>query len=53
MKYISPPELSPYDKQRYIDDLEYRLSIDLENVSERHARLRHLLDLAPYPDDCI
>ena len=49
MKYISPPELSPYDKQRYIDDLEYRLLVDLDNVGERHARLRCLLNLAPYP----
>ena len=48
---IAPPELEPYEKQRYINDLEYRLLVDLESSSERHARLRHLLNLAPYPPE--
>ncbi len=43
MKQIMPPELQPYDKQRYIKDLEYRLMIDLEDAAERHERLRLLL----------
>lgn len=34
-----PPELQPYDKQRYVKDLEYRLMIDLESEGERHERL--------------
>lgn len=46
---ILPPDLKAYDRDRYIRDLEYRLTIDLENAGERHARLRHLLNLAPYP----
>ena len=51
MKQIIPPELSPYDKPRYISDLAYRLQIDLENEGERHSRLLHLLKGLPYPND--
>jgi len=40
---IIPPELKPYDRERYIKDLEYRLMVDLENIGERHERLMHLL----------
>ena len=43
MKQILPPELQPYDRKRYVRDLEYRLMIDLENQGERHQRLLHLL----------
>ena len=50
---IQPPELMPYDKERYVNDLSYRLLIDLENQGERHQRLLHLLKLAPYPNDNI
>ena len=30
MKQILPPELQPYDRKRYVRDLEYRLIIDLK-----------------------
>ena len=40
---ITPPELTPYDRERYMNDLEYRLMVDLENIGERHERLRLLL----------
>ena len=40
---IMPPELTPFDRKRYVRDLEYRLMIDLENAAERHERLRLLL----------
>ena len=43
MKQILPPELQPYDRKRYVRDLEYRLMIDLEDEGERHQRLLHLL----------
>jgi len=36
---IIPPELQPYDRKRYLKDLEYRLMIDLEDQGERHERL--------------
>ena len=37
---ITPPELTPYERKRCINDLEYLLMIDLENAAERHERLR-------------
>ena len=43
MKQILPPDLRPFDRERYIKDLEYRLMIDLEDAVERHDRLRLLL----------
>lgn len=51
--FINPPELSPYDRERYISDLDYRLQIDLEDEGERHSRLLHLLKGIPYPNDCL
>jgi hypothetical protein len=53
MKQILPPELQPYDRKRYIQDLEYRLMVDLEDQGERHQRLLHLLNAHPYPNDCL
>jgi len=53
MKQILPPELQPYDRQRYIQDLEYRLMLDLEDAGERHQRLLHLLRGHPYPNDTL
>jgi hypothetical protein len=42
MMRIIPPELTPYDRERYIKDLEYRLMIDLETEGDRHKRLMFL-----------
>ena len=39
MKQILPPDLRPFDRERYIQDLEYRLMIDLESEGDRHERL--------------
>lgn len=39
---IIPPELKPYDRERYIKDLEYRLMVDLESEGDRHERLMYL-----------
>lgn len=50
---IQPPELMPYDKDRYMNDLSYRLLVDLDDIGERHQRLLHLLKLAPYPNDYV
>ncbi len=44
MKQILPPELQPYDRQRYVKDLEYRLMIDLESEGDRHERLMLLFN---------
>ena len=43
MKQILPPDLRPFDRERYVQDLEYRLMIDLEDAVERHDHLRLLL----------
>ena len=39
MMQILPPDLRPFDRERYIKDLEYRLMLDLESEGERHERL--------------
>ena len=39
---IIPPELKPYDRERYIKDLEYRLMVDLESEGDRRERLMYL-----------
>jgi len=40
---ISPPELVPFSRARYLSDLDYRTTCDLEAAGERHERLQLLL----------
>ena len=40
--HIIPPELEPFDRRKYFDDIEYRELVDNETYGERHERL-HLL----------
>ena len=44
MKKILPPELQPYDRQRYVKDREYRLMIDLESEGDRQEHLMLLFN---------
>jgi len=39
---ISPPELVPFSRQRYLADLVYRTECDAENTAERYERLKLL-----------
>ena len=39
---ICPPELVPFDRKRYMSDLDYRFECDQEIYSERHNRMLQL-----------
>ena len=36
---ISPPELVPFNRQRYLSDITYRIECDYENQAERAIRI--------------
>ena len=40
---ISPPELVPFSRQRYLSDIIYRIECDYENQAERADRINLLL----------
>ncbi len=40
---IQPPDLRPFDRDRYTKDLAYRFEIDMENQVERCERIKLLL----------
>lgn len=42
MLVICPPELQPFDRNRYFSDLNYRVECDEELIGERYERLRLL-----------
>lgn len=42
MLVICPPELQPFNRQRYYTDITYRIECDAEVIGERHERLRLL-----------
>ena len=46
---IIPPELVPFNRQRYLSDLVYRTECDYENQAERADRINLLLRRNGYP----
>ncbi len=40
---ISPPELVPFSRQRYLSDIPYRTECDAENAAERAERINLFL----------
>lgn len=44
MMIIRPPELLPYEPDRYYRDLEFRQQIDDEKIGERQLRLALLFN---------
>jgi len=42
-----PPELQPFDKQRYFADLSYRYDQDQKTYAERRERLKLLMLFCP------